>query len=82
MFSEKHTDGANGLEVGRDTLAENEGSWLVLGGVGDSVALSGNDTAGESVDGDAEGRRDKGSARNDNLEETHVDGLWGLLFCD
>jgi hypothetical protein len=75
----QHTNGGNGLEVGGQALAEDKGGWLVLGGVGDGVALASLDTgSGVGVDGDGEGRGDEGSARNDNLEETHVDVLVGL----
>ena len=73
-ISAKHTNGGNGLEIGGETLAEDEGSGLVLGGVCDGVALASLNTASwVGVDGDGEGRGDEGSARNDNLEETHVD---------
>jgi hypothetical protein len=76
LSCELRTDGANGLEVGGKTLAKDKGCWLVLGGVGDGVALASLNTAsGVGVDGDGEGRGDEGSARNDNLEETHVDSL-------
>lgn len=70
-----HTNGTDCVKSIRGTLAEDKGSWLILGRVGDLVGLSSNDTAGwVGIDGDGEGRRDEGSARNDDLEETHVDG--------
>jgi hypothetical protein len=69
----QRTDGGNRLKVGGRALAEDKGGWLVLGGVGDGVALASLDTSsGVGVDGDGEGRGDEGSARNDNLKETHV----------
>jgi hypothetical protein len=70
---QRHTDGSNRLEVGGQTLAEDKGSWLVLGRVGEGVGLASLDTVGVGVDGDGEDGGDEGSARNDNLEETHVD---------
>lgn len=69
----KRTDGGNGLEVSGKALAEDEGRGGILGGVGDGVALASLDRRRVGVDGDGEGRGDEGSARNDNLEETHVD---------
>ena len=67
------TNGADGVEVAGGALAEDEGGRGVLGGVGDGVALAGLNTRGRvGVDGDSKGRGDEGSARNDNLEETHV----------
>jgi hypothetical protein len=79
---EQHTDGRDGLEVGGRALAENKGGWLVLGGVGDGVALASLDTSGGvGVNGDGKGRGDEGSARNDNLEETHVVGV-GLVVLE
>ena len=68
-------DGGNSLKVGGGTLAKDEGGWgLILGRVGDSVGLSSYDTAGGViVDLDGEGSGDEGSARNKDLEETHVD---------
>jgi hypothetical protein len=71
----RHTgQGADGAEVGRDTLAENEGGGDVRGrGVGDGVGLASLDTSsGELVDLEGEGSGDEGSARGDDLEETHV----------
>jgi hypothetical protein len=71
----RHTDDTNGLQVGANAVAEREGCWLVLGGVGDSVGLTGLNTSGRvGVDGDCESRGHEGSARKDGLEETHVDG--------
>jgi hypothetical protein len=78
-MEQRLTNGSNGLEVGGQTLAEEKGSWLVLGRVGEGVGLASLDTAGGvGVDGDGEDGGDEGSARNDNLEETHVD-VGGLL---
>lgn len=71
----------NSVEVGGDTTAEDEGGWgLVLGGVGDGVGLACLDTAGRiGVDGQGHGGRDKGSARDDDLEETHINGSGGVV---
>jgi hypothetical protein len=79
----RHTgQGADGAEVGRDTLAENEGGGDVRGrGVGDGVGLASLDTSsGELVDLEGEGSGDEGSARGDDLEETHVWVGGGLLI--
>jgi hypothetical protein len=71
----ERTNGANGVKVGGETLAEDEGHGRILGGVGDGVALAGlNTRRWVGVNGSGEGRGEEGSARNDNLEETHVDG--------
>ena len=70
----RHTgQSANRVEVGRETLAEDEGGGDVRGGrVGDGVALASLDTSsGELVDLEGEGSGDEGSARGDDLEETH-----------
>lgn len=40
----RHTKSTNGIKVGGETLAENEGNLLVLGGVGDGVGLASDDT--------------------------------------
>jgi hypothetical protein len=80
----RHTgQGADGVEVGRETLAEDEGGGDIRGrGVGDGVRLASLDTSsGELVDLEGEGSGDEGSARGDDLEETHVwVGVWGLLI--
>jgi hypothetical protein len=56
-MDKRHTDGANRLEISGEALAEDKGCWLVLGRVGDGVALASLDTAGRVlVDGDGKGR--------------------------
>lgn len=70
----EHTNCADSVEIGGKTAAEDEGRRHVLGRVGDGVGLSSlNTTGGVGVDGGREGTREEGSARNNNLEETHVD---------
>ena len=71
----RHTKFTNGVEGLGVSAAEDEGRWLVLGRVGDGVGLASlNTTSGVSVDCDGEGSRDEGSARNNDVEETHVNG--------
>jgi hypothetical protein len=41
----ERTNGANGVKVGGETLAEDEGHGRILGGVGDGVALAGRRNA-------------------------------------
>lgn len=66
---------ANGGEVSREALAEDEGGGCVVGWrVGDSVCLTGPDTTtGVGVDLNSESSGDEGSAGSDHLEETHLD---------
>jgi hypothetical protein len=77
--AERATSGSaergDSVKVGGETTAQNEGYWLVLGGVGDGVGLSSLNTSGwVGVDGGRESSRHEGSARDNDLEETHVDG--------
>jgi hypothetical protein len=77
----KHTgQGANGVEVGGETLAEDEGGrGVIRRGVGDSVGLASlNTTGGVLVDLDGESSCDEGSAGSEHLDETHVDVCWGF----
>lgn len=69
--------GANGLEISGETLAEDEGGGgVVRGGVGDGVGLTGlNTTRGVLVDLKGESSCDESSAGSDHLEETHLD-VW------
>lgn len=65
----------NGVQVAGRTLAEDEGGGgVVLGGVGDGVGLASNDAGREGVDSQSGSSSDEGSAREDSLEETHIDG--------
>jgi hypothetical protein len=79
-----HTNWANGVKVARRSLAEDELGWgLVLGGVGDRVSLTSNNTRARVVI-DLElsaGSSDQGSAGKEGLEETHVDGgvVWLVI---
>lgn len=75
MWSEHTGQGTNGVEVGRSTLAEDEGGRGVVGrGVGDCVSLTSlNTTSGVLVDLNGESSCDESSAGSDHLEETHFD---------
>jgi hypothetical protein len=80
--SRQLTDSADDVEVARGAATQNDLSRdLVLGGVGDSVGLSGLDARlGEFVDGDGGLRgdgSDHGRARENDVEETHDDGIGG-----
>lgn len=78
-----HTgQGTDGVEVGGETLAEDEGGRGVGGrGVGDRVGLTSLDTAsGVVVDLEGKSSGDESSARSDHLEETHLDVVgWGVV---
>jgi len=70
----------SGQVVG-SSLAEDKGVLVaVLGGESDGVGLASNDAGWESVNGwNGHGDSGKeGGARDDGLEETHVDGDGGV----
>lgn len=74
-------DRTDSVKVLRRTPAEDEGGrGLVLGGVGDGVGLASYNTAGwVVVDLNREGSGEEGSARKNDLEETHVDGVVSVV---
>lgn len=73
--------GTHGVEVGGETLAEDEGGrGVVRRGVGDLVGLAGlNTTSRVLVDLDGESSCDESSAGSDHLEETHFDVWWWIV---
>lgn len=70
---------ANGIKVGRQSLAEDEGGGDIIGRrVGDGVGVASNDTLGrEVVDLEGGDESSKGRGRKDSLEEAHGGGLEG-----
>lgn len=68
---------ANGIKVGRLSLAEDEGGGDIIGrGVGDGVGVASNDTLGrEFVDLEGSDESSKGRGGKDSLEEAHGGGL-------
>lgn len=69
--SQRTGQGLEGGEVGRLSLAEDDGGGSILGGVGDGDGLASLDALGPGVELDGESSGDKGSARKNDLEETH-----------
>lgn len=75
-------NGSDGVESLGVTPAKDEGGWgLILGGVCDGVGLASLDTRGRVVvDLNSPGSRDEGSARKEDLEETHVGGSMKVVI--
>lgn len=66
-------EGLEGVEVGGGSLAQDDGGGSILGRVGQGDGLASLDRLGPRVELDGESGGDEGSARENDLEETHVD---------